>query len=420
MRLLFLTPQVPFPPRQGTALRNWGLISGLAGRHEIWLLSFDESLAAGETRALSDMPAELRRVCAEALALPVPRRTTRQRLKTLLTSSLPDMAWRLWSPAFASQFQQWTREHRFDIIQIEGIELARYALQLSTLNPQPAIVFDDHNCEYQLQRRAFEADLRRPRRWHAAAYSFVNWQRLARFERRIARAAHATLCVSPQDAGAIQALDPAIRPEVIVNGIDVESYSAPDTEARALPSTGSPTLVFTGKMDYRWNVDAALWFAGEVLPLARREIPDARLMIVGQNPSPRLDPLRADPHITLTGGVPDTRPFIRQADVYIAPLLVGSGTRFKLLEAMAMQRAIVTTSRGCEGFEVTSGQELMIADTAEAFARAVVALLKDPARRAEMGRRARAFVAARYDWRAILPRLESIYQNLSAQARRSS
>ncbi|MGQ9904392.1 MAG: glycosyltransferase [Anaerolineae bacterium] len=415
MRLLFLTPQLPFPPRQGTALRNWGLISGLASRHEVWLLSFDESLAAGETRALADMPAEVRQVCAEARALPVPRRTTRQRLRTLLTSSLPDMAWRLWSPAFAAWFEQWTRAQTFDIIQIEGIELARYVLQSSIVHRQSSIVFDDHNCEHLLQRRAFEADLRNPRRWHAAAYSFVNWQRLIEFERRIARAAHATLCVSPQDAEAIGRLGLDIRPQVIFNGIDVESYNASITGQEAPAQTSGPTLVFTGKMDFRWNVDAALWFAGDVLPLVRRHVPDAQFMIVGQTPHPRLDPLRANPHITLTGAVADTRPFIQQADVYVAPLLVGSGTRFKLLEAMAMQRAIVTTSRGCEGFEVTSGHELIIADTAEEFARAVVALLRDPARRAEMGRRARDFVAARYDWRAIIPRLESVYERLSAR-----
>ncbi len=415
MRILFLTPQLPFPPRQGTALRNWGLISGLAGRHEVWLLSFDETLAAGETRALADMPVEVRQICAEARALPVPRRTTRQRLRTLLTSSLPDMAWRLWSPAFAAQFEEWTRAQTFDIIQIEGIELARYVLQSSIVNRQSSIVFDDHNCEYLLQRRAFEADLRNLRRWHAAAYSFINWRRLIRFERRIARAAHATLCVSPQDAAAIGRLGPDIQPQVIFNGIDVERYTAPATGSDAPSQAGSLALVFTGKMDFRWNVDAALWFAGEVLPLVRRQIPNARLTIVGQNPSPRLDPLRADPQITLTGAVADTRPFIQQADVYVAPLLVGSGTRFKLLEAMSMQRAIVTTSRGCEGFEVTSGRELVIADSAEEFAQAVVALLRDPARRAEMGRVACAFVAARYDWRAIIPRLESIYERLSAR-----
>ena len=411
MRILFLTPQIPFPPRQGTALRNWGLISGLAGRHEIWLLSFDEQLPPGEAGSDTPLPPELRHACAQVRTFPVPRRTPARRLRTLLTSPLPDMAWRLWSPAFAAQFDEWAREQHFDIIQIEGIELARYPLQSKIQNPKSKIVFDDHNCEYLLQRRAFEADLRNPKRWHAAAYSLVNWRRLIGFERRMVRAAHATLCVSPQDAEAIRKLDRAVQPHVIFNGIDVSRYndSAPITNHQ-LPIT-SPTLVFTGKMDFRWNVDAALWCAHEVLPLVRRQAPNARLLIVGQNPSPRLDPLRADPGITLTGAVEDTRPYIQQADVYVAPLLVGSGTRFKLLEAMSMQRAIVTTSQGCEGFEVTSGRELVVADSAADFARAVVELLQNPAQRADMGRRARAFVAAHYDWSVIVPGLEAIYRD---------
>ncbi|MCS7062305.1 MAG: glycosyltransferase [Anaerolineae bacterium] len=422
MRILFLTPQVPFPPRQGTALRNWGLISGLADRHELWLLSFDEQLAPDQRRELADMPDALRRVCAEACALPAPRRSLRRRLRTLITSSLPDMAWRLWSPRFAAQFERWLRERDFDIVQIEGIELARYALESASLlaslsatagRSRPALVFDDHNCEYLLQRRAFEADVRNPRRWHAALYSFINWRRLVQFERRMVRAARATLCVSPQDAASIRKLDPGVRPHVIFNGIEVDHYAAPDLADR-LTHAASPTLLFTGKMDFRWNVDAVLWFADQVLPFVRQHIPDVRWLIVGQNPSPRLDRLRADSCITITGAVDDTRPFIRQADVYIAPLLVGSGTRFKLLEAMAMQRAIVTTSRGCEGFEVTSGDELLIADDAGSFAQAVIDLLRDPHGRAEMGRRAQAFVAARYDWRVIVPHLEGIYARLAA------
>ncbi len=127
MRILFLTPQLPYPPRQGTALRNWGLISGLAGRHEIWLLSFDE---AGAARGQTDgFVAPLRDACARIAAFPIPPRTTGLRLRTLLSSRLPDMAWRLWSPDFAAQFNDWVGHNPFDIVQIEGIELARYALE---------------------------------------------------------------------------------------------------------------------------------------------------------------------------------------------------------------------------------------------------------------------------------------------------
>jgi glycosyltransferase involved in cell wall biosynthesis len=413
MRLLFVTPQLPYPPQQGTALRNWGLISHLAARHEIWLLSFDErlSLSSGEGAGKRE-ESLLSQTCAHIATFPVPTRSTRDRLRTLASSSLPDMAWRLWSPEFERNFKLWLRDHYFDVVQIEGIELARYLIN-ATSNALPRkthFVFDDHNSEYILQKRTFEMDARNLRRLHGAAYSFVQWQRLRAFERRVIKAANATLCVSPQDALSLKSLEPSANPHVIYNGIDVAAY------ANHQPPTTNhqPTVVFTGKMDFRPNVNAMLRFANEIWPAVKQAHPSARLLIVGQKPSPRLDPLRADPSITLTGRVDDVRPHIARADVYIAPLLAGGGTRFKLLEAMAMRRAIVTTTLGCEGFEVTSGREMIIADEAQDFAGAVIELLRSEQHRRELGERAHGFVAATYDWSAIIPRLEDVYRALTA------
>jgi len=152
-----------------------------------------------------------------------------------------------------------------------------------------------------------------------------------------------------------------------------------------------------------------------VWPMVKQAHPHARWLIVGQKPSPRLEPLRADPDIALTGQVDDVRPYIAQADVYIAPLLAGGGTRFKLLEAMAMRRAIVSTSLGCEGFSVTSGREMIIADRPGEFAGAVIALLHNEAHRAALGQGAYRFVSAAYDWGAIVPRLEQVYEQISAR-----
>src|SRR5262245_17992306 len=170
MRILILTPQLPYPPRQGTALRNWGILSNLARNHEIWLLTFDEDAAASSGE--KGLVPALRAACSQVAVFPLPRRSTVDRLRTLFTSALPDMARRLWSPAFAATFDQWVSANSFDIIQVEGTELARYVLQSQIKNLKSKIVFDDHNCEYLLQRRACETDLRQPRRWHAAAYSF--------------------------------------------------------------------------------------------------------------------------------------------------------------------------------------------------------------------------------------------------------
>ncbi|MCS7056013.1 MAG: glycosyltransferase [Thermoflexales bacterium] len=406
MRLLFVTPQLPYPPQQGTALRNWGLISHLAARHEVWLVSFDEG-AAEERR---ELPEPLRRVCRRVSVVPAPMRTLGQRLRTLATSTLPDMAWRLWSPEFAQVLTAHLRDRHFDIAQFEGIELARYMIGAARQPHTARFVLDEHNAEYLLQKRAFEADARAPRRWHAAAYSFVQWQRLRAFERRALTVADATLCVSPEDAAALRRLAPSVQPAVIHNGIDVAHYA--QFASPAPDSARPPSIVFTGKMDFRPNVDAVLWFVRRAWPAVKQAHPDARLYIVGQKPSPRLDALRADPDIVLTGQVDDVRPYIAQADVYVAPLLAGGGTRFKLLEAMAMRRAIVSTSLGCEGFPVTSGRELIVADRPADFAGAVAELLRSPARRAALGESAYRFVAATYDWSVITPKLEQVYERL--------
>jgi glycosyltransferase involved in cell wall biosynthesis len=166
-------------------------------------------------------------------------------------------------------------------------------------------------------------------------------------------------------------------------------------------------------MDFRPNVDATLWFARHVLPHIRAEAPHAHFLVVGQRPHRRLDPLRRQPGVTLTGWVEDVRPYIASAAIYVAPLRIGGGTRLKLLEAMAMARPVVATTLGAEGYPVTHGRELILADTPPAFAEAVLKLLRAPHRRIELGRAARAFVQQRYDWRTIVPRLEAVYAELT-------
>ena len=155
--------------------------------------------------------------------------------------------------------------------------------------------------------------------------------------------------------------------------------------------------------------------AAEIWPLIRGQRPAARLEIVGQKPGPRLASLNGRDGVTVTGAVPDTRPYISRATVYIAPLRIGGGTRFKLLEAMALARPVVTTTVGAEGFSVQSGRELLLADSATDFAQAVLRLMSDSTLAGEIGRRGRDFVLAHYNWEAIIPRLEALYQRLAAR-----
>ena len=184
--------------------------------------------------------------------------------------------------------------------------------------------------------------------------------------------------------------------------------------------TPRPKFVFTGKMDYRPNIDAALWFAEEVLPLVVAQVPDACFQLVGMNPHARLDVLRADPHVAITGAVPDTRPYIAAAAVYVIPMRVGGGTRFKALEAMACGKAIVSTSLGVEGIPVQHGRELLLADTPADFASAVLRLVTDlrsgGTLQQQLGAAARRFVEERYGWQTIIPRLNEVYQQVYQHA----
>ncbi|MBI5303372.1 MAG: glycosyltransferase [Chloroflexi bacterium] len=409
MKLLFLTPQLPYPPQQGTTLRNFNLIKQLAPRHTITLLSFgapDELQNAAPLHAL----------CERIAIAPYPVRALWQRAWTTLTSPLPDMALRLKSAAMHALVARTLREEQCDVVQVEGIEMARYVLNSQFAIRNSQFVFDDHNAEYVLQRTAFESDAKRWTRAHAALYSLIQWKKLERYERAICQLADHVVACSDTDANHIRALFPNDQLPIttIPNGVDTEFY-VPSDEVCAKP-LAELALVFTGKMDFRPNIDAMIWFCDEILPRIRAEIPLAHIVIVGQKPAPRVAALAQRDGVQVTGAVPDVRPFIADAAVYVMPLRMGSGTRLKALEAMAMGKAIVSTTRGVEGIALMPERDAVLADEPDAFARAVIALLRDPGRRRALGQSARTLAETRYDWRAIVPAFDEIY----AQARKET
>ncbi len=421
MKILFLTPQLPYPPQKGTAMRNWGLISGLAERPDGAVLSCATPPSVPPHRGgMKGGGGDPLTATCRVEAVEPPARTLRDRLRDMLATSRPDMALRLASETYAGRLRSWLARESFDVIHVEGIEMAPYLDVIDAGFPprrrplmggderggkpqRPLVVFDDHNCEYLLQKRSFLTDLRIPARWPGAAYSLIQWLRLRRYEAQACRRADRVLAVSDADAAALHRLVPDVKATVVPNGIDTRVYRPTPSHADAR------NLVFTGTMDFRPNVDAVLWFAREVLPRIRARVADVCFTAVGQRPHRRLAGLCDDPAVTLTGFVEDTRPYIADAAVYVVPLRMGGGTRFKILEALAMGKAVVSTRLGAEGFPVTHGKELLLADEPEDFAEAVVSLLKEPERGIELGRTGRAVIEARYDWRVIVPLVEEAY-----------
>lgn len=403
--ILLLTPQLPYPPHQGTSLRNWHILRGLALSHSVRLLSFVEPDQVTDAAAIQP----LLDVCHTVRTVPVPQRDITLRLRQLLTTRLPDMAHRLYAPAFAVALRQWLTETHFDIVQVEGIELVRYMNVIREASLTSRILFDDHNAETELQRRNFWTDVKRPGRWPAAAYSFVQTYRLRRFESWAMRQADWVVAVSDEDARQLQKLAPEKPVAVIPNSIDTEVYQD-SLSAQQVPANQSFDLVFTGKMDYRPNVDAVLWFVEAIWPQIRAARPQTTLAIVGQKPHERLLSLGQQSGITLTGWVDTVQPYLAGAGLCLMPFRVGSGTRLKLIEAMAAGKAIVSTTVGAEGFPVQSGREIVLADSPGEFAQVVLALLADEEERARLGAAARQF-ARQYDWRVVAPRFSQVYES---------
>jgi glycosyltransferase involved in cell wall biosynthesis len=195
---------------------------------------------------------------------------------------------------------------------------------------------------------------------------------------------------------------------VVPTGVDVDYFRpAPDLEQ-------GNALVFTGSMDWLANEDGIVQFMKKVLPIIRRQIPDSTLWVVGRRPSVRLQKLANEiPGVRVTGTVADIRPYMAKASVYVVPLLVGGGTRLKIFEAMAMGRAVVSTSIGAEGLPVVPGRNIVLADEPEDFARQVVELLNSRPRREELGRAARQLVEKSYSWNSVGSELSGILSSVA-------
>lgn len=400
MQILLLSPYPPYPPRSGGALRIFHLLRGLAARHQVTLLSFAPDRAAAAALA------PLRQRCTVITVPGPPARSLTRRALTTLGSPVPDMGLRNATPAYATALSRLLASERYDVVQAESIEMAGYLMQARGLGP--LLVLDQFNAEYVLQRRAALTDLRRGALL-GGLYSLVQWRKLARYERGALRAFDRLLVVSEADRAALARLDRrrATRLHVVPNGVDPAQFH----RGAVVGDLGPATMVFTGTLDFRPNIDALRWFVSRVLPLIRLQRPDARLLIVGRAAGPAVRALAAGETVELVGEVPDVRPYIDGAAVYVVPLRIGGGSRLKLLEALAMEAPVVSTPMGAEGVEgLRDGEHLLIAEQATAFAAAVLRLIADPELGARLGAAGRAHVVAHYDWGSIIPRLEAAYR----------
>lgn len=403
--ILFLAHRIPFPPDKGDKIRSWNILRHLATRERVHLCCFvdDEADMVHADR--------LRRLCASVALVPLDPRTKWRRALAGLWNNQPISLAVYHDDRLHAHVQSLLRQHDIDRIFGYSGQIAPYALPHVTGARRFVMDFVDIDSDKWAQYARSAAPLRRMVFEREAKL-------LAAFEKQVARVAHVSLFVSSAEAAMFKRIAGSYGHEVMAlrNGVDLD-YFDPREVLPADPHP--PTLAFTGAMDYRPNVDAVLWFVREVWPAIRARVPEGRFAIVGSAPVPAVKALHDKDGVTVTGRVPDVRPYLAGADIVVAPLRIARGVQNKVLEAMAMGRAVLCTPAALEGIEAEPGRDLTVAETAAAFASEAVALLADPARRAQMGLAARAQMVAHYGWDASLAQLDVLLHLPSrpAQAR---
>jgi len=390
MRVLVLLPEIPYPPTGGLEIRAYHLIKGLAAHHHVTLLAYGDAVAETRVAALSRFGIDVRLVPFSAWA---------SKRVIQLASLFSPRSYRnamFYRPAMQRAIDALLSERSFDVVLVESSLLGRFDFG------RIPVVLDEHNLEYEIPERAAKTERSPVRR----GFAYMEQLKLKREERSLWR--RASWCVFPSEREvAIVRQTGVTTTSMVPNGVDLD-YFWPASEP---PDPQS--LVFTGRISYRPNADAVTYFVENVLPLIHETRREVTVRIVGTNVPPAVQRL-AGPHVLITGAVPDVRPYLRRAAVAIVPIRFGGGTRLKVLEALAMGKAVVSTTIGCEGIDVVPGRHLVVADTASDFAAAVLDLLAHPERASAMGRRGRALVEERYGW----PRLSSMLESVLAQAAR--
>jgi sugar transferase (PEP-CTERM/EpsH1 system associated) len=392
MRVLFISTRSPYPLTGGHALRTFHLLREAARRHAVTFLTFVQHPEEWDGLKV------LEEFCVRVVAMETPADRSRLSLAAGLVANLPSSL-----PFVAAKYD--TKEMRaaiaeasqqeVDLLHLDMLPLAVY---LDALPGAPTVLVD-HNVEHILLERRVETES-----GLARAFWRTQARRLKRFEAGAVSRATRVIAVSDVDAAILRGLSPGAEVRTVPNGVDVD-YFRPSEQAE-----DGNEIVFVGAMTHQPNVDSVRFFCESVWPVVRATRPGARFTVIGAHPPDSVLAYGKLPGVSIEGQVPDIRPYVSRAAVYVVPLRVGGGTRLKILDAMAMGKAIVSTAVGCEGLEVRDGHDIVVADEPGDIAAKVLMLMDDAALRNRLGRAARQTVEERYTWERLGEAQEAVYQ----------
>ena len=395
MRILWLKTELLHPVDKGGKIRTYNMLKELKRDHFITYLALDDDLADLQAREQSQ------EYCHELVCVPHHQREKFSagfyaELLFNVASRVPYAIKKYESASMRKRIIELTATGTFDVVICDFLAPAiNVPRDLSC----PSILFQ-HNVEAMIWKRHFEVQVNPIKK----TYLRQQWRKMERFEKETCNRFDTVIAVSKEDSDQMREEYSVDEVFEVPTGVDIDFFTPTGTEM-----IEQHNVVFTGSMDWLPNEDAIRYYTDQILPVIRRSLPDTTLTVVGRNPySGLLELSRKDAAIVVTGRVEDVRPYMERAAAYVVPLRIGGGTRLKIFEAMAMEKAIVSTSVGAEGLPVTHAKELLVADTPETFAAAVVDLLKNPPLARKMGQHARQTVTERFGWNGVARRFAEI------------
>jgi len=404
LRILFLSMVPPSPARIGAQRRMEGLMRALSRRHEVSAVCYLEPpFDARVTSAL------MREYCSEVTLVPedFPRGLKKRLYQARSLFDVYSYVRRqVVTRAFQRVLDGMLSRTGYHVLSVELPFMGHFRFRRG--REAPLLFLDEHNIEFDLARQSAGEGLGLGRR----LYNAVDWRKIRREEVGLWRRLDGTLFSSEVDRGRAREILPGIRSAVVPNSVDVDYFRPrPDD-----PPPDGRTLLFFGTQQYFPNLDGILHFLREIWPILSRRHADCRLKIVGADPVREVLAYRG-PRVEVAGLVDDLRPHLASAAAVVVPIRVGGGTRFKVLEAMAMARPIVSTAVGAEGIDVTPGQDVLLADDPASFAEAVARLLEDPRLGSSLGAAGRLLVQGRYSWDAAARHWEAFVGDSLAERR---
>jgi sugar transferase (PEP-CTERM/EpsH1 system associated) len=396
MKILFVCHRLPFPPNRGGKIRPFNMIQHLSRKHEVIVASLAET-----EQELRD-GAGLEKHCVEVIAELLPKPVRWRQACTALFTKEPSSVAYFRSSALHRRVQQKLREQKFDCVIVHCAFVAQYVLgwegglrwlDYGDLDSGKWAEYGEH--------RAFPLSLG----YHLEA------KKLRKYETKLAGLFHQCTVTTQGELDMYASLGASTPCRVIPNGVDASYFSRPVQEP-----VNSRIIAFLGRMDYYPNIDGILYFAQDILPIIKKAIPDVQLRVIGSNPSQRIRDLAHVGGVTVTGHVPDVRPYLADAAVAIAPLRLARGTQNKILESMAMGIPVVATPQAAKGIHAVPGKHLLVAGSPDDFAKRVIDALQGLELRKSLSEAAREQVERMHHWPSSMKILDEILEDVPSRS----